>query len=105
MACACSIALALVCLALKTCIGTFSAARMLQDEARQLLAEGDFFQSAPVLETSPAARMPLQGVAADADQDDDLDQFLAPLPGADTETDMVNRLMSPDRDEEDTDDS
>lgn len=72
----------------------------MQDEANELLDEGDYFQSDPALESMPPAE-----IAAVADEDDDLNQFLAFLPGTDTESDTISRLMNSEKDDDDADDS
>ena len=79
--------------------------KYVQDEARTLLAEGNFFGSAPPLGSSPETLLSKQGSAAHSDQVDDVDQFITDLPGAEVkeETDsMISRLMGV---EEDTEDS
>lgn len=77
----------------------------MQHTAREMLAEGDFFQSAEVLE-------PIFSDAKDssstAEPDlDDLAQFMPPLPGTDSGQIMVQRMMGGTSapDDEDTDDS
>ena len=70
-----------------------------------MLAEGDFFESAKVLEPVFSG-VKDQSSMEDAILEDDLAQFMTPLPGTDSEENMVQRMLagSPALDDEDTDD-
>ena len=78
----------------------------MQDTARDMLAEGDFFQSAEVLEPVFSGAKDSSSTA-ESDLGDDLAQFMPPLPGTGAEQHMVQRMMggSSAPDDEDTDDS
>lgn len=76
----------------------------MQDTAREMLAEGEFFKSAEVLEPVFSGAKDSSS-AAESDLFDDLAQFMTPLPG--TDESMVQRLLGETSglDDEDTDDS